>query len=162
MAHTVEKIVNFDETNSKQTILYISNTHAFMFFFKSVLSILMLNISSVDSLNIEINPDNSIKFTYNNLSLIYTTSKNATVLSKYKHFTTIVLDLENCSEKERRRILCNKRVKAEKIILTYNSKTNSELPLDILDSIMKLSKNRTSLLDYATGQGFFNIIEASF
>ena len=162
VAHTVEKVINFSEINEERTILYISNTHAFMFFFKSVLSILMLNINDSDYLKIEIQSENTIQFTYNKLSLIYTTFKYASNMVKNEHFATVVVDLEKASVNERQSILNNKKIRAEKIILAYNSKNNKAPPLNILVSIMKFSKNRTALLDYATGQGFFNIVDASF
>ncbi len=163
VVQTVERILLTDKITDlvNQKMLYISNSRSFRNFFKSVLSILMLNIEDKASFRSHVE-EGWIEIAYNKLKIIEGSIEKALVIEKGEKVASLTIDLGNLDEEYMINALGNVHLQDCNIVIAYNSRHLGRTPTILLNNFLMKGHSNISLFDYATGQGLSNIIDASF
>lgn len=163
VTQTVERIIQTDKTPESDgwTMLYASYSTPFRNFFKSVLSILMLNIENESSFHSRIEHSH-IEIFYNRLRIIEGGLDKLREHYKGKKVTSLTIDLGSLEEHFVIEAVKNFSLQDSTITIAYNSRNLGRTPTILLNYLIGKGYSNISLFDYATGQGLSNIIEASF
>lgn len=160
VAETVEYILLSPSFHQGQirNIVYNSQSKAFRDFFKSVLSILVLNLDGDQKFE-GIVENNLIEIHFNNLSLLLISELAANI---HEDIHTLLIDLENFKLPSKNLDSLIARQKQIEIILAYNSKRHGNTPTDLFNYLLNKGLTNISLYDYSSANGLRNIIETSF
>jgi len=163
VTQTVERIIQTAKTPESDggTMLYASYSTPFRNFFKSVLSILMLNIEDESSFHTQIEHSH-IEIFYNRLSIIEGGLEKLREHYKGKRVTSLTIDLGSLEESYVIGVIKDFSLQDSTITIAYNSRNLGRTPTILLNYLIGKGYSNISLFDYATGQGLSNIIEASF
>ncbi len=163
VAQAVERTITVDESlkNCKKKIMFISKAYAFHEFFKSVLSILMLNLDQGEETRSFITKDR-VELVYNNLTLIQVPYEESLHHFKDKSLQSIVVDVDTYSNDTIFTEIPTSRLSNINIILAYNSKKGQERPIELFKDLLSRGISKLSLFDYSSGKGLSNIIDASY
>ncbi len=163
VVQTVERILLTDKIPDlvNWKMLYISHSRSFRNFFKSVLSILMLNIEEMASFRSHVE-EGWIEIVYNKLKIIEGSIEKALVIEKGEKVASLTIDLGNLDEEYIINALGNVHLQDCNIVIAYNSRHLGRTPTILLNHFLMKGHSNISLFDYATGQGLSNIIDASF
>ncbi len=163
VAQAVEKTIESDKLLHKEQkkIMFISRAYAFHEFFKSVLSILMLNLDNGKQTITKVTKD-KVEIEYNNLILLQVPYEEAVKEFKDNNLSSIVLDVNSYEYDTAFTEIPTSRLEKINIILAYNSKKGQEKPIELFKDLLSRGISQLSLFDYSSGKGLSHIIEASF
>ena len=163
VVQTVERILLTNKVSNlvNWKMLYVSHSRSFRNFFKSVLSILMLNIEDKTSFRSRVE-DDLIEITYNRVKVREGSIERVLENEKGGMIASLTIDLGNLNEEYIIRALQNFQLQDCSIIIAFNSRHLGRMPTLLLNHLLSKGHSNISLFDYATGQGLSNIIDASF
>ncbi len=163
VAQAVEKTLSIDQTlnGNPKTILFISQAYAFHEFFKSVLSILLLNLNGNHQTQTTIMKDRVV-LKFNNITLVQVPYMQSFEFFKDKQLKSIVLDVDSFDGNIVFSEIPTPRLEKLNIILAFNSRKGHERPVEMLKDLLSRGLTKISLLDYSSSVGLSNIIESSY
>jgi hypothetical protein len=163
VTQTVEKLLYYskESSNKKSILLYASDSTAFREFFRSVVSILSINLIDDDVFSTIINPK-LFEIQINKLKLALCYPDKLSTYSNQKNLVSIVIDLDKYDYKKLDLPLLIQLAQNCNIIIGYNSNKTKNIPEELINKFLSKGFNRLSLFDYSTSQGLKNIIDDSF